>query len=399
MANSRDSLRNLKNVAVPHGKRRTISNTWESVRYAGSINSQFPFCPFEEVRSTQTSGNSAVLFPLPSGIGLHVNSIGRSVVLDSDMFASKNSTGYLSSQDKLVPEDPNSISISAVARPMFSHADVDQQESQAGVAATYAINSLNPPCGSFSLTQIEQQVASGEGRMSTSQNADSVESSNQVSRTRKRKRAANKRESDGCTRCHCRKSECLKLYCKCFAAGLYCVDCCSCESCLNKPEYDDLVLDTRQQIESRNPLAFTPKIITHATDSPKNVMEEGNQNTPSSARHKRGCNCRKSECFKRYCECYQAKVGCSDGCRCQGCQNSFGKKTAYRRAERCDKPSYEKLEVAEGGNDASMEHFSPTWEGPPEFDGIFDDLKGEIDITAMLKDAVKASSPNHRDKK
>lgn len=61
-------------------------------------------------------------------------------------------------------------------------------------------------------------------------------------------------------------------YCKCFAAGLYCVDCCSCESCINKPEYDDLVLDTRQQIESRNPLAFTPKIIMHATDSPKNVM-------------------------------------------------------------------------------------------------------------------------------
>ncbi|XP_059458913.1 CRC domain-containing protein TSO1-like isoform X2 [Corylus avellana] len=286
MANSTDSLRNLKNVAVPHGKRRTISNTWESVRYARSINSQFPFCPFEVVRSTQTTGNSAILSPLPSGIGLHVNSIGRFVVLDSDMFSSKNSTGYLSSQDKLVPEDPNSISISAVARPMFSHADVDQQESQAGVAATYAINSLNPPCDSFSLTQIEQQVASDEGRMSTSQNADSVESSNQVSRTRKRKRAANKRESDGCTRCHCRKSKCLKLYCKCFAAGLYCVDCCSCESCINKPEYDDLVLDTRQQIESRNPLAFTPKIITHATDSPKNIMEVGNQNTSSSARQK-----------------------------------------------------------------------------------------------------------------
>lgn len=84
------------------------------------------------VRSTQTSGNSAILSALPSGIGLHVNSIGRSVCLDSDMFASKNSIGYLSSQDKLVPErsnvvtkDPNSISISAVARTMFSHANVD----------------------------------------------------------------------------------------------------------------------------------------------------------------------------------------------------------------------------------------------------------------------------------
>lgn len=27
--------------------------------------------------------------------------------------------------------------------------------------------------------------------------------------------------------------------------------------------------------------------------------------TPSSARHKRGCNCKKSMCLKKYCECYQ----------------------------------------------------------------------------------------------
>jgi hypothetical protein len=180
-------------VVLSHGERRTISSSWESVSYAQSITSQSSFCPFEVVRSTQTSGNSAILSPLPSGIGLHVNSIGRSVCLDSDMFASKNSTGELSSQDKLVPErsnvvtkDPNSISISAVARTMFSHADVDQQEGQAGVAATSAINSLNPPCDSFSLTQIEQQVASGEGRMSTSQLSDSVEELKQVSPTRRR---------------------------------------------------------------------------------------------------------------------------------------------------------------------------------------------------------------------
>ncbi len=27
--------------------------------------------------------------------------------------------------------------------------------------------------------------------------------------------------------------------------------------------------------------------------------------TPASARHKRGCNCKKSLCLKKYCECYQ----------------------------------------------------------------------------------------------
>lgn len=178
-------------MVLSHGERRTISSSWDLVSYGQSITSQSSFCPFEVVKSTQTSENSAILSAFLSGIGLHVNSIGRSVCLDSDMFASKNSTGYLSSQDKLVLErsnvvtkDPNSISISSVARTMFSHADVDQQESQAGVGATSAIN--NPPCDSFSSTQIEQQVASGEGRMSTSQNADSVEELKQVSPMRRR---------------------------------------------------------------------------------------------------------------------------------------------------------------------------------------------------------------------
>ncbi|KAJ6883742.1 hypothetical protein NC652_030861 [Populus alba x Populus x berolinensis] len=33
-------------------------------------------------------------------------------------------------------------------------------------------------------------------------------------------------------------------------------------------------------------------------------MYETNK-TPASARHKRGCNCKKSSCLKKYCECFQ----------------------------------------------------------------------------------------------
>lgn len=60
-------------------------------------------------------------------------------------------------------------------------------------------------------------------------------------------------------------------YCECFAAGIYCVGSCACETCFNKPEYEDLVLSTREQIESRNPLAFAPKIVKQTTESPANV--------------------------------------------------------------------------------------------------------------------------------
>ncbi|KFK39563.1 hypothetical protein AALP_AA3G260400 [Arabis alpina] len=127
-----------------------------------------------------------------------------------------------------------------------------------------------------------------------------------------------------CKRCNCKKSKCLKLYCECFAAGVYCIEPCSCVDCFNKPIHKDVVLATRKQIESRNPLAFAPKVIRNS-DS---IMEVGDDEskTPASARHKRGCNCKKSNCLKKYCECYQSGIGCSINCRCEGCKNSFGRK-------------------------------------------------------------------------
>ncbi|KAL1197575.1 CRC domain-containing protein TSO1 [Cardamine amara subsp. amara] len=131
-------------------------------------------------------------------------------------------------------------------------------------------------------------------------------------------------EGESCKRCNCKKSKCLKLYCECFAAGVYCIEPCSCVDCFNKPIHEETVLATRKQIESRNPLAFAPKVIRSA-DS---IMEAGDDasKTPASARHKRGCNCKKSNCLKKYCECYQGGVGCSINCRCEGCKNAFGRK-------------------------------------------------------------------------
>ncbi|KAJ4897623.1 Protein tesmin/TSO1-like CXC 3 [Raphanus sativus] len=151
---------------------------------------------------------------------------------------------------------------------------------------------------------------------------------NQSSPKKKRLKSEQGGEGDSsCKRCHCKKSKCLKLYCECFAAGVYCIEPCTCLDCFNKPIHEETVLATRKQIESRNPLAFAPKVIGNADSS---IMEVGDDasNTPASARHKRGCNCRKSNCLKKYCECYQSGVGCSINCRCEGCKNAFGRKAA-----------------------------------------------------------------------
>lgn len=107
--------------------------------------------------------------------------------------------------------------------------------------------------------------------------------------------------------CNCTKSQCLKLYCDCFANGEFCHEC-NCCNCLNNQEHEE---DRKRAIKScleRNPQAFHPKIGKGAAGQ-------------SQRRHNKGCNCKRSGCLKNYCECYEAKIPCSSICKCVGCKN------------------------------------------------------------------------------
>ncbi|XP_020579697.1 protein tesmin/TSO1-like CXC 3 isoform X2 [Phalaenopsis equestris] len=177
---------------------------------------------------------------------------------------------------------------------------------------------------------------------------------------KRRRKTESNGENEGCRRCNCKKSKCLKLYCECFAAGVYCVEPCSCQGCLNKPVHEETVLATRKQIESRNPLAFAPKVI-RTSEHDQEIGEESNK-TPASARHKRGCNCKKSSCLKKYCECYQGGVGCSFSCRCEGCKNAFGRKEGFEEIEYeeeldpCEKESVKSDDGKANANVPKIEH-------------------------------------------
>lgn len=121
--------------------------------------------------------------------------------------------------------------------------------------------------------------------------------------------------------CNCKHSRCLKLYCECFASGIYC-DGCNCVNCHNNVENEAARRDAVETTLERNPNAFRPKIASSPHGNHDNREEAGE--VVVLGKHNKGCHCKKSGCLKKYCECFQANILCSDNCRCMDCKNFEG---------------------------------------------------------------------------
>ncbi len=107
--------------------------------------------------------------------------------------------------------------------------------------------------------------------------------------------------------CNCKKSKCLKLYCDCFRMQVYCNGC-HCSECSNTIEFEDKRQQSMQVILDRNPEAFKPR-----------VSADGNVD---GGTHLNGCNCKRSACLKKYCECFTGMVACTERCQCLSCANT-----------------------------------------------------------------------------
>ena len=120
--------------------------------------------------------------------------------------------------------------------------------------------------------------------------------------------------------CNCRNSRCLKLYCECLRKGGYCDSNCNCCECENH-EISELRKEKVKNIQKKNPLAFQPIVLV-------------NEETSIAKVHNKGCNCKRSNCLKNYCECHQFGVLCSVNCKCLDCKNTqdgVGGKRANKR--------------------------------------------------------------------
>ncbi len=93
--------------------------------------------------------------------------------------------------------------------------------------------------------------------------------------------------------CSCTKTKCIKKYCECFANNKYCVDC-LCQNCMNK-------------LTEINPI--------QNSNSNNSIIEFENE------KNKVICTCTKSNCCKKYCECFKIGKKCSSKCRCLNCMN------------------------------------------------------------------------------
>ena len=95
--------------------------------------------------------------------------------------------------------------------------------------------------------------------------------------------------------CSCTKTKCIKKYCECFANNKLCIDC-HCQNCMNKSK------------SYNYNYKYTQKSSINISE-PENELDETI------------CTCSKSNCCKKYCECYKLGKKCTNKCRCINCMN------------------------------------------------------------------------------
>ena len=164
------------------------------------------------------------------------------------------------------------------------------------------LNIPNNPIYSFSNDNITQRKSRGESfsNSNSSQTVNNTIENNPIYSGKYIVLENGKKQiNKDLIKCNCKNSSCLKFYCECFANGKCCENC-PCCNCKNKPEFENLRQEKYKNIIMRN-----PKAIQQINSTKKSWT----------------CNCKNSNCKKKYCDCFQNGKNCTSKCKCLNCLN------------------------------------------------------------------------------
>ena len=165
--------------------------------------------------------------------------------------------------------------------------------------------------------------------------------------------------------CKCKNSQCLKLYCECFANGRICNNC-FCIGCKNTIENEEIRKTIYNEIISKNPKAIQ-KI--------------------KSVKRSWTCHCKNSNCKKNYCDCFQNKKFCSSKCKCEDCHNKIILNNNKKRRGLDHFPKIKKGKSKKKNGKVDLENSFEKMYTPQKrnYRGFSSDIKNNVSTTAYTQ--------------
>ncbi|URD75345.1 hypothetical protein MUK42_35626 [Musa troglodytarum] len=149
---------------------------------------------------------------------------------------------------------------------------------------------------------------------------------------------------------------------------MYCSDACGCQHCPNRPEYQEMISDLTEEIETQNTHAFGPNVVQPADQPSVLGLHPGTEwdaiaGSPIACRitanvSRSGVTLLENSSFLplvllldvvRYICCpplpfllLKAKMGCSRLCHCEGCNNPFDRNgtESFMESKKREEDSY-----------------------------------------------------------